>query len=112
MRATALAGAAFGLLAIGAIEVEASGPGSQPADAPPSMRANALALQAGFLPGVSFVGFQYARILHRHIDVAAAVSYGLTFDASLVPRLRIAATRLSISAGVGPSVAFDKGGVG
>jgi hypothetical protein len=113
MRATVFAGAAFGLLAVGSLKANASNEDDQePSTEMASIPANALTVQAGFLPGASLVGLQYARILHRHIDIAAAISYGMTADASLVPRLRIEAGHVSISIGAGPSVAYEKGGVG
>lgn len=113
MRPSASAGIVFGLLAYSANLTEAS------ADDDPRLssesttsRANALTLQAGLLPGASFVGLEYARILHRHFDVAAAISFGMTADASLIPRLRVQTGHVSISVGAGPSLAYEKGGVG
>jgi hypothetical protein len=74
---------------------------------------NEITLQGGLLPGASFLGVEYVRILHPYFEIAASASYGLTADGALTPRLRLPIrSRTSVSVGGGPSLAFDKGGVG
>src|SRR5204863_4802792 len=45
-------------------------------------------------------------------DLAAAVSYGLTGDASLTPRFRFAHGHVAVSLGAGVSLVYDKGELG
>jgi len=105
--------AAAGALTLVATTAEASTYDSAEQSGTATDYRNELTLQAGLLPGASILGLEYVRLLHPYFEIAGSASYGFTADGAVTPRLRLPIRdRTSLSIGAGPSVAFDKGGVG
>ncbi len=77
----------------------------------PPPHPSSVAIQAGVLPNVSFVGVELRRVLHPHFEASLSASYGFAAVAAAIARARWHLTpAYVVAAGVGPSVAYEKGG--
>jgi hypothetical protein len=112
MLKSSLAAAAILTLAVTMAQASPDDSPDQPGTLSTNLK-NEITLQGGLLPGASILGVEYVRILHSYFEIAASASYGFTADGALTPRLRLPLRRqTSLAVGAGPSLAFDKGGVG
>lgn len=94
-----------------AVVLAASGPAlAEPAETEPSPKSNALSVQAGLLPNFSFVGVEFRRSLLARLDATVSASFGLAAVLAVIPHVTWPiGRRLTLSTGVGPSVAYEKG---
>lgn len=83
---------------------------AEPNDEAMELRPNSVAVQAGVLPNVSFIGVELKRSLTTHLEVSLSGSYGFAAVAAVIPRIAFPlAQHVVLAVGAGPSFVYEKG---